>query len=95
MFPMDKPLRAMIEQAMQDQAPAMHARLKQSGLLAIEIADRAQMARESYLEAVYTESKEDVLTRQRLPHLEQIGEMQRKERTAAEIALAQATEFPS
>jgi hypothetical protein len=95
MFPLHKPLMKIIDQAMQDQAPAMHARLKKSGLLQADLQERATVATESYLEAVGQEPWEDLMARQKLPHLEQIGEMQRKERTAAEIALAQATEFPS
>lgn len=85
----------MIELAMQEKAPQMYSRLKASGMLEREISDRAQVAKDSYLEAISMEKKEDALARQKLPPLEQIGLRDRQKRAAAEVALDQATEFPS
>lgn len=95
MFPTGKALREIVEQAMQDKAPQMYARLKADGSLRDEISRRMDEAQESYRQAIWTESKESVLARQKLPPMEQIQERTMQQRAAAEEAIAQATEFPS
>ena len=95
MLPSSKKLTTMVDQAMQDRAPMMHKRLTANGMLTTEIQDRVSQATESYLETVGMESKESVMAQQLKPPMERIGEITNRNRAAAEIAMQQATEFPS
>lgn len=95
MLPIDKKVREMIYLEMQENAPRMYVRLKKEGTLEAEVNQRVNLAKESYLAAVGQESKEAVTARQKLPPLEQIAERKMEQATAAQVALAQATEFPS
>ena len=92
-LPNSKQLHRMIALAMQEKAPAMYARLKAGGQLDREISDRAQVAKDSYREAIAQEPKAAVLSRQNLDPLHQVGDRAGQMRAAAEVALDQATEF--
>lgn len=95
MFPTDKALREMIEQAMLTKAPSLHASLKASGELRAEIDQRMKLAKESYLEAVGTQPKAATLEAQQKPMLDQQQQRTTQQRAAAAEALEQATEFLS
>lgn len=91
-LPQPTALKAMIETAMKEYAPAMHRELKRTpGALEKVLTDREKMARESYEEAM-SEARTDVLTSDLEP-MEVSGRLAMLQTEAANVAIAQACEF--
>lgn len=92
-LPQPKRLEAMIEQAMMDRAPQMHREMQEAGTLAQEISQRAEAARETFetmMDAALTENNK---LRPTLNLMEGAADLTQRRDSAAEIAIAQATEF--
>lgn len=92
-LPQPKRLEAMIETAMLDRAPAMHQELKRAGTLTQVLRQRAEEARETFetmMDAALTENSK---LRPTLNLMEGAADLTQRRDSAAEIAIAQATEF--
>jgi hypothetical protein len=91
-FPYPRLLRRMVRQAMKDQAPNLYRNLKECGDLAKVVAMKATEMWEEYLGAL-EEPWDEVMRIQKLPFLEQIGELQAKDSRIVETILANHLEF--
>lgn len=96
MWPSRSRLLVMIEQAMEVRAPVMHRRLKANGRLQAELADRADVAQETYdltigaPDSLYRRATEDPGQ----DPLRKQAMFNQATSAATEQALAVAMEFP-
>ena len=94
MFPNKHDLQDMIAQAMEAKAPALYRRLRTDGTLAQVVAEREDAARQSFHDANSLMPAAEQTRIQNLPYLEGVQALHQRSKAAAEVAIAQATEFP-
>ena len=92
-LPQQRELEALIEQAMRDRAPAMHRSLTADGTLSAVLKDRAEMARESYEEAMNAALTLATKASRTLTGPERVNELTQARSQAASTAINQAVEF--
>ncbi len=92
-IPGGRELRQMIEIAMQDRAPEMHARLSKNGLLKQEIENRVLIAREAH-EMASSRSRSTIQANPDPVFLVQAAKMNRAYQESWSQALELAIDFP-
>ena len=93
-FPNKHDLQEMIAQAMEAKAPALYRRLRTDGTLAQVVAEREDAARQSFHDANSLMPAAEQTRIQNLPYLEGVQALHQRSKAAAEVAIAQAIEFP-
>ncbi len=86
-------LKRMIEVAMKDRAPAMHSELKAKGQLKTALHDRAEMATDSYLQAINEQTWAAAQESRQLTPQATVQELTEGQTRAAQVAIAQAVDF--
>lgn len=89
-----KDRKRMVEQAVLAKAPKLHARLKASGELEAVLEERAALMYEVRDTLSDTAAERAATSGDDLPWMERISRHQQEDNAAAEVAIAQATEFP-
>lgn len=92
-LPTKPELKKLIEEAMQEKAPATHRELTANGTLAKAVDDRATAAQDSYQTALSALTERALLSSRGLTDEEVVSEITQGRTEAARVALDQAVEF--
>ena len=83
--------KELVRKALEARAPAYYRKLKMAGQLDAVLAERADLMEQTY----ETIAEQAMSVDESLPYLERVGSLNNALSRAAEVAIAQATEFPS